>query len=46
LEEHFELRGDMVAALSDVGEVTVRLLQINTPERILERLALRRLGPQ
>ena len=35
--EHFELRGLFILPKSATGRVTVRLLQINAPERITER---------
>ena len=40
--DHFRLDGDFIQALTDVGIVTVRLLRLNTAERVAER---RLLGP-
>jgi hypothetical protein len=38
--DHFELRGTQIVPITPVGRVTVRLLQLNHPERILERATL------
>jgi hypothetical protein len=40
--EHFQLELDQmtIRALTDIGEVTVRLLELNHADRILERFAL------
>ena len=35
--DHFELNDTMIMPMSDIGRVTVFLLKLNTPERILER---------
>ena len=42
--EHFRLDGVAVGALSDIGEVTGRILAFNTGERLLERQVLRDVG--
>ena len=42
--EHFELRGGEILALTAVGRVTVRLLQLNRRERINEREIMMRAG--
>lgn len=38
--DHFELRGAEIAPLTAAGRVTVRLLQLNHPERVEERASL------
>ena len=43
-EEHFRLVGVRIEGLTPKGRVTVRLLQMNSRERILERTALIKLG--
>lgn len=45
-EDHFRLEEDgcTIAPLSAIGRVTVRLLKLNTEERLLERRALREAG--
>ena len=35
--EHFQLDGAMIVPLSAEGRVTVKILQLNYPERLLER---------
>jgi hypothetical protein len=42
--EHFELRGAEILAQTSIGRVTVRLLQLNRPERITERELMLRAG--
>ena len=42
--EHFVLVGAVLEARTAIGEVTARILQFNTPERILERQALLEVG--
>jgi len=42
--EHFALDDVMIMPLSDIGEVTVRILDINNPDRLLERQAEQALG--
>ena len=36
-DEHFEMRGPLIVARTGVGRATVRLLQLNLPQRIKER---------
>jgi hypothetical protein len=36
-QSHFQLRGFQIDPLTAVGRVTVRLLQLNHPDRIAER---------
>lgn len=43
-EEHFRVVGVRIAPLSAVGRVTVRLLGLNHPARVLERELARALG--
>ncbi len=38
--EHFKLEGARIVGLSEIGEVTVRVLRMNNTERILERETL------
>ena len=38
--EHFQLDGAAIEPLTPMGEVTVRILDLNAPDRILERQAL------
>lgn len=42
--EHFTLDGVAISALSDIGNVTGRILAFNTDERLLERQILRDVG--
>lgn len=42
--EHFVLDGVRIVALSDIGEVTARLLDVNNTDRLLERQTLHALG--
>ena len=42
--EHFRLEGPRLEPLSDIGRVTIGLLRLNSPERLLVREALRRVG--
>jgi hypothetical protein len=42
--DHFALDGAIIRALTDVGDVTVRILDFNHPDRVLEREALRAVG--
>ena len=39
--DHFELTGDLIRPLTEIGEATVRLLRINDIERVDEREILR-----
>lgn len=41
--EHFRLEGGVIHPLTPQGRVTVRLLRLNTPERVAERQRLARL---
>jgi hypothetical protein len=43
-EEHFRFEGAVIEPLTDVAEATVRLLRINTVERVQERASLKSLG--
>lgn len=42
--DHFVLEGDTIKPKTEVGEVTSRILQFNSPERLIERQALRAVG--
>jgi hypothetical protein len=42
--DHFRLEGDHVTGITATGRTTVRLLQMNIRERVLERRALIELG--
>jgi hypothetical protein len=42
--DHFKLDGSRIEALTAIGLVTVRLLQLNQPDRIQERELLRAAG--
>ena len=42
--EHFALDGVTLVALSDIGEVTARILDFNSSERLLERQTLQAIG--
>jgi hypothetical protein len=39
---HFRLDAGVVVPLTEIGRATARLLRLNAPERVAERLALRR----
>lgn len=41
--DHFRLQGAIVEPISSVGEVTARLLRLNTVDRVIERSMLQRL---
>lgn len=41
---HFSLDEVRISPLSDIGDVTVRILDFNSPDRLLEREALRVIG--
>jgi hypothetical protein len=43
-EGHFELRGARIEPLTEAGEVTARIFEFNSEERILEREELISLG--
>ncbi|TYQ24813.1 HNH endonuclease [Pseudanabaena sp. UWO311] len=38
--EHFQLDGAMIQSVTDIGEVTARILDFNNEERVLERQLL------
>jgi hypothetical protein len=42
--EHFRTEGPRIEPLSDIGRVTVELLRLNAPARLLVRQALRQAG--
>ena len=42
--EHFRLDGALIMSLSDIGDVTSRILAFNTSDRLLERQVLREVG--
>jgi len=42
--EHFRLRGGNIEPLTEIGEVTARLLRLNAPDRVLQRRALQQVG--
>lgn len=42
--EHFELSGARLVALTGIAEATIRLLKLNEEERLLERKMLQGLG--
>lgn len=42
--EHFQLNGAFIELLTDTGEATLRILQMNHDDRILEREVLSRRG--
>lgn len=41
---HFVLRGVTILPLTEIGEVTAKILELNNPDRLLEREALRAVG--
>src|SRR5574340_672653 len=43
-EEHFQFDGASIEGRTPIGRATVRLLRFNTPERLLDRQELIRLG--
>ncbi len=43
-EDHFAMRGSAMVGLSDIGRITIKVLQLNSDERLLERAALQPLG--
>ena len=43
-DQHFELRGPLIVARTGIGRVTIRLLQLNLPQRIKEREAMIQAG--
>jgi HNH endonuclease len=42
--DHFELHGAMILPLTPTGRVTVSLLRLNAPERVIERNELLKAG--
>jgi hypothetical protein len=42
--DHFRLAGERITPISQVGSVTLRLLRMNGPERLIERRLLQILG--
>ncbi len=42
--DHFRLSGARITPLTDVGEATVLLLELNAPDRLLLRRAMRKAG--
>jgi len=42
--DHFTLDNGIIVALTDIGMVTVNILDFNNPERLLERQALQTMG--
>ncbi len=42
--EHFRLNGVAIESLTDIGEATVRILQINHDDQIIERQVLSKRG--
>lgn len=42
--EHFRLNGVVIEPLTDIGEATVRILQMNHDDQVLEREVLSRHG--
>jgi hypothetical protein len=42
--DHFSLVGIIIQPRTTIGEVTVKLLDFNQPERVLEREAMQRVG--
>jgi hypothetical protein len=42
--DHFRLDGTLIQPLTDIGEVTARILDFNSEDRILERQALIEVG--
>jgi hypothetical protein len=42
--EHFRLNGVLIEPLTEIGEATIRILQLNHPDQILEREVLSRRG--
>ena len=41
---HFRLNGHRIVPLTDVGEVTCRIMGFNSPKRLLKRLAISKAG--
>ena len=43
-DEHFKLNGPVIQPMTPVGEVTARVLRLNTSERVIERQLWQALG--
>ena len=43
-QDHFEVEDSLICAKSEIGEATIRLLEFNHPDNIIERRALLALG--
>lgn len=43
-QEHFRIEGAIIRPLSAIGEVTARLLRLNTADRVVERSRFQQLG--
>jgi hypothetical protein len=43
-DEHFKLNGSVIQPMTPVGEVTARVLRLNTSERVIERQLWQALG--
>lgn len=41
---HFQLEGALLKSITDIGEVTISILQFNSSERVLERETLKAIG--
>lgn len=42
--DHFELQNGMIYAKTDIGDGTIKLLELNQPDTIIERAAMEKLG--
>jgi hypothetical protein len=42
--DHFRLEGAEIEPLTEIGEVTARLLRFNSPDRLVQRGALQQIG--
>jgi hypothetical protein len=40
--EHFSLAGGLIKPMSEIGQATVRVLRLNSPDRVLQRQVLQR----
>ena len=43
-QEHFSLEGAHIVGLTEIGQVTIKLLRLNDEERIVERAVLQLIG--
>jgi hypothetical protein len=41
---HFRLEGAKIEPMTEIGEVTARLLRFNAPDRVLQRGSLQQIG--